>query len=211
MGKTTASNELGGSGLLRRVIEHLHDDRGAAAVPFLLCLPIFLTVVAVIVQFALLVNAKIVVEHAAHMAGRAAMTSLPDAMPDNVQRAAQLVLTPLSPQASTDDAQADAMRDALVGTGVVVPQSFSQRYTYAMAATTVEYPDIDYTTSATHEMTFGVRYQFMLTVPVAMAVLAPNTTTVAGVTGRFYPMHSTCTVQTSSARASNTGSNGWPG
>src|SRR5215212_9878765 len=78
----------------------LHSDTGSAAVSFILAFPIFLTIVGIVVQMALMVNAKIMVTHAADAAARAAATSLPDGHPENVQKAAWQALAPISPKST---------------------------------------------------------------------------------------------------------------
>src|SRR5215208_3151052 len=106
---------------LRVGLRALHDDRGAAAVSFILAFPIFLTIVSILVQMALMVNAKLTVQHAADAAARAAATSLPDGHPENVSRAAWMALAPLSPKATTTPASAaSADYDALKSLGVDV-------------------------------------------------------------------------------------------
>ena len=176
------------------------------AVSFLLTLPIFLTIVAIIVQYALLVNAKLQVEEAAYMAGRAAVTALPDEQEGAIHRAARMALAPLSPVAGdAADPEGSAMLEALLASGVEVPESFAGRYTYALEATEVTWlpEDVDWAHSRGREVEVTVRYRFWLTVPIAMVLIAPNTDTVGGVEGRFFTISSTVRVQTAHGRFSN--------
>ena len=52
-------------------------DRGTVAVTFLLSLPILLFIIAIFVQYALIVNAQLVIDRAVQAAARTAMTALP--------------------------------------------------------------------------------------------------------------------------------------
>ena len=91
----------------------IHDDSGAAAVSFILAFPIFLTIVGIVVQTALMVNAKMMVTQAADAAARAAVASLPDEHPENIVKAAYMSLAPLSPPAASTSSDASAVYDAL--------------------------------------------------------------------------------------------------
>lgn len=198
-----------------RLGERLREERGTAAVTFLLSLPVFLTIVAVMVQLALLVNAKILIHHAAFMAGRAAVTCLPEQRFAEIDRAARMALTPLSPVAGGDvDPEGLSMQDALRNAGVDVAETFAARYSYAMAATTVRYPNPGppdfYLTHHGQPIEVTVTYRFYLTVPVAKMFIAPLADTVGGINGRFLTMSATCPVQTAHGRQAVTGNNGWP-
>jgi len=59
----------------------------------------------IFVQFALILNAKIMVTNAAAAAARSAMTSLPEESPENVKRAACFMLVPVSPRPSPASAR----------------------------------------------------------------------------------------------------------
>jgi Flp pilus assembly protein TadG len=181
-------------------------------VSFVLAFPIFLTIVAIIVQMALMVNAKVVVTHAADSAARAAATSLPDGKPENVERAAWMALAPLSPQAQSPvAAEAAADYDALRRMGVDVPESFPARYTYATEATAVSWsPDVDFSRSEGQEVEVTVTYRFQLTVPGAMKMAAADDDTVAGVKGRFWEVTARSRVQTAHGRKARAYDDGWP-
>ncbi len=182
------------------VLANLHNDRGGVAVSFILAFPIFLVIVAVLVQFALIANAKVAIDHAAQMAARAAVTSLPDDHPENVTAAACMALAPLSPVAPSPIAQATTLQQALIGMGVDTPDTFAGRYTYALDATNVSWsPDIDFLRSRSQEIEVKVVYRFRLTVPAAMKFVGADGT-VAGVQGRFLDIVSTCRAQTSHGR-----------
>jgi len=189
----------------------LQSDHGGAAVSFILVLPIFLFIIGVLVQYALIVNAKVMIDYAAQQAARAAVTSLPEGTPQHVMSAAYMALTPISPQAAGDPAaEAQSMADALTQVGAPVMSGFANRYTYAMAATTVSWqPQIDYTIHEGQAMTLTLVYRLRLTVPAAQMVVGASDT-VAGLGGRFLNISSTCQVQTSHSRASGSDGNGWP-
>jgi Flp pilus assembly protein TadG len=193
---------------LRRFQALLHNDEGGAAVSFILALPIFLWIIAIFVQFALMMNAKISIDNAAAVAARAAVTSLPEGKPENVTTAACMALAPLSPQATGQSASdAQALFDALQATGVPIPETFPARYTYAMEATKVSWdPDIDFTTSRGRELNVSLVYRFKLTVPGANMLIG-SSDTIGGVQGRYLDIASaSCRVQTSHSR--KTGSDG---
>lgn len=186
------------------------NDSGTAAVSFLLCLPIFLTIVAIIVQYALIVNAKIMVTSAAANAARAAITSLPDEVSENVKKAACFTLVPVSPQAKGQaDDEGVALYDALKGAGVSASSTFADRYTFAKAATTVEYPQQRYKFTHGQDIDVTVRYRMLMTVPIWGAVFGQQDV-VAGVSGKFWTVTSTVRVQTAHGRAAGADSSGWP-
>jgi hypothetical protein len=200
---------------LRKIAAALHDDSGAAAISFIFCLPIFLTIVGIIVQLALMVNAKIVVTQAADAAARAAMTSLPDEHPENIQQAAWMTLVPICPKSQSSGgggAEASDAYQALQRLGVDVPDSFPDRYGYAMQAAKVSWSpdDVDFAHSAGQEVQVKVTYRFLLTVPGAMRMLATDKESVAGVEGRFWDVTGTSKVQTSHGRKTHAGEDGWP-
>jgi len=180
-------------------------------VPFIIAFPIFLWIIAVLVQWALIVNAKVMVDFAAQAAARAAVTSLPEGKPDNVNAAACMALEPLSPVASdATTAQADSTYQALTTLGVKAPVSFSARYTYAMAATQTSWtPDIDFTTSVGRPIDVTLVYRFKLTVPGAMGLVGASDT-IAGVNGRFLDIASSRQVFTTHGRAANSDGSGFP-
>ena len=180
---------------------------------FILALPIFLTIVSVVVQLALMVNAKIMVAHAADAAARAAATSLPDGHPENIAHAARLALVPVCPQATTSTApEADADAAALRTLGVNVADSFPARYTYAMDATKVSWTpaDLDFASSAGQTVDVTVTYKFQLTVPGAMRLGEGENTTVGGIQGWFWEVSATSRVQTAHGRKAHADADGWP-
>lgn len=190
----------------------LHSDRGGASVSFMLCLPIFLWIMAVIVQYALLVNAKVNMNHSAYLAARAAVTSLPEGRPENVTRAARLALASLSPKATdAAAAEAEAVYQSLTNLGVQLQPSFPARYTYAMDATQVSWspPDINYPGSYGRPIDVTVSYEFRLTVPGTMRIIG-HSGTVGGIDGRFFTMTATCRVETSHSRQAGTDGDGLP-
>ncbi len=196
---------------LRRILITIHDTRGGATISFAVAFPIFLFIVGVLVQYALIVNAKLVIDNAAQQAARAAVTSLPEGKPDNVRAAAFMALAPICPSAKDSvTADAIALAQSLRTLGVSVPDSFSARYTYASEAARVTWdPNIDYTRSPSRELTMKVIYRFYLTVPGAARVVG-TASNVGGVSGMFIDLLSTCQVQTSHSRAAFTDGSGWP-
>jgi Flp pilus assembly protein TadG len=199
---------------LTRLRKTLRSDDGAAAVSFILAFPIFLTIVAIIVQLALMVNAKLMVVNAADTAARSAATSLPDEHPENIHHAAWLALAPVSPRAEGPVAsEAAAAADALRRVGVEVPDTFAARATYAKDATTVSWdpdPREGFADKPAQEVDVTVTYRFRLTVPVAMRIVSAAEDTVAGVKGRFWDVSSTSKTQTAHGRKTSSGYYGWP-
>ena len=194
------------SGWLKR----LHrDDGGTAAVSFILCLPVFLAILTVFVQFALMLNAKLMVSNAAAAAARSAITSLPEETPDNVKHAACMMLVPVSPKAVTGVSQeAQGLSDAIKTLNADAPSAFAERYTYAENAVVVMYPNLDYKHKPGQDIEVTVSYKFFLTVPGARGLLG-QAGNVAGVDGRFWTVSSTVKVQTAHGRAANSDGTGW--
>ncbi len=184
----------------------------------MLALPIFLSIVGIFVQYSLLINAKVMVQHAADVAARSAATSLPDEHPENILKTARIALANLSPQSTQTDAEASAVYEALLRNGIDVPSTFAQRYTYAMDATTIKPPHLltdSYVDRKGKQIDVTVEYKFCLTVPGAMNFLRGPLTpafngTVGGVNGRFYTITATSRVQTSHGRKAWTENSGWP-
>ncbi len=178
----------------------LREDAGSASVSFILTLPIFLTVLAVIVQSALLVNASLVVNYAAFASARTAITNTDTKQP---RRAAALVLSGISPKGlSSGSTESDAryIQRTLQRSGVSLPSTFTQRYGYALAATTVSPSDRVPTVLGGRSITVKVKYQFQLTVPGAAVILSPARSSVAGVQGRFVTIPAQCILQASPGR-----------
>jgi|GEM_PF-5373294 len=197
----TASNSL------------LRGEHGGAAVPFILALPIFLTILAVIIQFALLVNAKITLNQAAQATARAAMTSLPDELPTNVQRAARMSLAPVSPAAKTGlSNEAVEITSSLATLGINPGNTYGARYTYAEAVTNASYPNQVGSNFAYNEgqlVEVHVDYLVYLPVPIAQRFIGQRRT-IAGIEGWFLQMRGTARVMTSHGRKTSAHSDGWP-
>jgi len=196
----------------RRAMAAIHSDSGPVAVSFILCLPIFLTVLGIIVQLALLINAKIMINYAVDRVGRAAVTTLPEHQYDALQRAARLALVPLSPRAK-GDATAEALQvwQDFSTCGAAVPTDLAARYTYATAATALSWSpsDPDYQNLSGRPVQITLHYKFYLTVPLIMSIVNPDQETVAGVSGHFFDISSICTIQTAHGRRAASDGNGW--
>lgn len=179
---------------------------------FILTLPIFLLIVAIVVQYALLLNARLTVEHAAQTAARAAATALPDERPELVLRSARLALAPLSPRAGVAP-ESEALRtaEALVGCGVDLAESFPDRYTFATAATDARWSGGASPWRAGREIEVTVRYRFLLTVPGASRLISGGRTSVAGVEGHYTTLVARATAQSSHGRKAVADGSGWPG
>jgi Flp pilus assembly protein TadG len=197
--------------MLRRLVARIHSERGTVAVSFILVLPLFLMVLSIIIQYALLVNARVMVGQAALATGRSATTMLPTdpqldgiTLPDPINQTAYINLVPLSPPATANvDPDADAIANGFSNAGVNVPSTFAARYTYAAQATQVTYPQVAYPQMAGQDIEITVTYRFLLTVPGASAFIGQSDT-VAGVTGRFFTITSTVHVQTAHGRQGGT-------
>jgi Flp pilus assembly protein TadG len=186
-----------GLGALAR---RINDDDGAAAIPFVLALPLLITIIAIVVQYALLVSAYTVVAAAAEAAGRSAVVNLPEGNTDPIKRAAFMVLAPLSPKANSVDAEGQAIADAYTQVGMTPSATFAARYTYAMQAAAVTWDNRDFTTLAGSTAWVDVNYQFQLTIPWANTLIAPNTSTVGGVIARYAPLRQRVQIFTSPSR-----------
>jgi Flp pilus assembly protein TadG len=188
--------------------------RGTVSVTFILTLPIFLCIIAILVQYALMLNARIMVQYAAETAARSAVTAVPDQHEEAIARAARTSLVTLSPQATTAvDPEATAMADAMRGAGIDIADSFAPRYTYAKEATQVSWVTFDegpLPWDAAEEVTVTVRYRFQLTVPFAARIISGKTDTVAGVTGRFFQYEVKVTTESAHGRMAGTDAYGWP-
>jgi Flp pilus assembly protein TadG len=188
---------------VKKFLLRMHkDEGGTAAVTFLLCLPVMMTVIAIIVQFALILNAKLVVTDAAIAAGRAAVTALPEEKPENIRKAALFMLVPISPTAKNGiNQEGQEIQSALETLGVKPPSNFALRYNFADSAATVNYTQDDYKHMPGQDIEVTVAYKFYLEVPIARGILATNNETVAGVQGRYFKITSKVKVQTSHGRA----------
>lgn len=123
---------------------------GTVIVEFTLVMPIVLLIMGMVVQLALLANASLVVHHAAFKAARSAIVqfereqfftineSISAANERNVEHAALLVLTSLSPKTSGSDPGAAGLRRIFQQQGGMWgDRFFPQRYRYAREATVV--------------------------------------------------------------------------
>jgi len=128
-------------------------DKGTVAITFLLSLPVLLTVIGVLVQYALLANARLTLDRAVAAAARSAMTSLPtdaalDNLPlstssNNVNRSALMILESLSPVSQDITSDATTVADALAQVGVNVPPTYAARYSFAQNASQVSITPLD--------------------------------------------------------------------
>ena len=203
--KSTSTNKF------RRLLALMHSDRGTAAVSFILCFPIFLWIVAMMVQYALIVNGKLEVNHAAWVAARSAQTALPDEQPDAVLKATRMSLAPVSPRAvGVSSSEGQDIFAALNTLGANVGSTFADRYAYAEQATTVDYPQDDYANKLGQEVEVTVTYRMLLTVPGANTLIADYTGAVAGVNGKFLSISSKCKAQIENSRKTATDAQGQP-
>lgn len=173
----------GPAALARRI----HQEDGAAAVPFVLAITFFIPIVAIAVQWALLLSAYVTVGGAAEAAARSAIVALPEQKTDSIRKAALMVLAPLSPVGSgAVDPEGEAIFEAYAATGMSPVTTFAQRYTYAMQGTQVTWDGRDFSHLAGTTAWVQVNYSFQLTVPIAATFLAPRTSSVGGINGRFF-------------------------
>jgi len=196
-------------------------DKGTVAITFLLSLPILLTVIGVLVQYALLANAQLTLNHAVQSAARSAMTALPTdpnlgerGGPTLVERSALMTLESLSPAAADVSNEGVAVAGALAQAGVNPPASYAARYNYAQQATRMDISPLggtntDYPRMAAPRVRITVWYDFHLTVPLLKDVVG-RTDTVAGVSGRFLRLTSFLDVQLSPGRQAPTNGVGDP-
>jgi Flp pilus assembly protein TadG len=201
-------------------------DKGTVAITFLLSLPILMAVIGVLVQFALLANARLTVDRAVASAARSAMTAVPtdqnlgDAGGVNYPvRSALMVLESLSPQSPNMVGDGETIKEALTQVGANPPGSYAARYDYAQQAAVVTIVPIDgngnvisgvnYAATAAGRVRITVTYDFQLTVPAAN-VMVGRAATVAGVTGRFLTLTSSLDVQLSHGRETPADAEGTP-
>jgi Flp pilus assembly protein TadG len=209
-------------------------DKGTVAITFMIALPILLTIIAIFVQYALIVNAQLVVDRAVQSAARTAVTALPtNPDVDNVdgpaliRRSALLALSPISPLAR-DDASPDgtALANAwqTLGASESNDSGLARRYTYAAAGATVtwqrlddsgspiagdDWQPTDYAHSRGQRIRITITYPFLLTVPAVNRLIGGNAQ-IAGVSGRVLTLSATTDVQLSHGREAQTDTNGWP-
>jgi hypothetical protein len=202
-------------------------DRGTVAVTFLLALPVLMLVVSIIVQYALLVNARLAFLRALDAAARSAVTTLSaDAAAEridpqaNVRRAACIVLASLSPSSPRPNSDGQLVADALAATGVKIPDDFAGRYTFAdegitftveqllAGGNTVPVP-IDFHTRPAARVRITVSYPCRLNVPFANILIGKDDT-IAGVKGRYFTFTAHVDAQLSPGRAAPTDANGQP-
>ncbi len=192
-------------------------DRGTVTLTFALSLPILLLLIGVLVQFALLANARMTLDRAVQAGARSAMTSLPtdQGIGDAggaafVERSIRMTLESLSP-ASTDSpsSEAQSVADALQQIGATLPDRYIQRYTYGQEATVIQITPIDvngapvnvtdFSKVAAPRVRLTVQYDFQLTVPIVGSTVG-RLDTVGGISGRFITLTSTLDVQLSPGR-----------
>ena len=205
-------------------------DRGTVAVTFLLSLPILLFIIAIFVQYALIVNAQLVIDRAVQAAARTAMTALPtNPDVDNVQgdllvrRSAYLALAHISPMAADESADGQMIADALAKLAPVTDLGLGRRYTYAENGATVEWQRVDdggnviggvewtptdYARSHGQRVKVTVHYPFLLTVPAVNKLIGENSAT-PGVTGRVLMLQASTIVQLSHGREAQASGSGW--
>jgi len=204
--------------LLAKFRTHLKGrDKGTVAVTFALSLPILLLLIGVIVQWALIANARLSINRAANAAARTAMTTLPtDPLlerggPDMVRRSALIILASLSPAAPPGfDATADSQEvaQALADCSLKLPDRYALRYTHADQATALDLQPGDWTQFTRQhapEVTLTLTYKFRLTVPGASFV--GQRETVGGIDGYYLTMTAVRHVQLSDGREANSNVN----
>jgi Flp pilus assembly protein TadG len=213
-------------------------DRGTVAITFLLSLPLLLFILCILTQYALMINARLVVAHAAANAARTAMTALPtDPAVDTtgnssdldgvefVNTTARMQLEAISPVAKiTPSEEAASITNALQIAGADIPDSYKDRYTFAENATTISWQRLDsngtpiveeqwepaqFAAASGQRIRLTVQYNFLLNVP-AVSFFIGHADTIAGVTGRFATFTSTFDVQLAHGRETATNANGWP-
>jgi hypothetical protein len=227
--------------LVERYIQLLRGhDRGTVAVTFLMALPILLFVLAVIIQYAMIVNARIVLNRAAAGAARSAMTALPtdpsvDTLGDGpgappldgvafVKMAACERLESISPVASIPAGIANSDTQTIEGYGFSINQSYGQRYDYADQATTIHWQVVDDAGNPIGDpdpppsfLCHCSGQHVQLTVSYQFYLNVPGAKlfmggsgNVAGVSGRFITLNTTYDVQLSHGREAMTNADGSP-
>jgi len=162
-------------------------------------------------------------ERAVMAAGRSAVTSLPTDPDvdyvqgdDNVRRAAWMALEPLSPQATDIASDAQDVVTAMQNLGVSVPSTYAARYSYAQAATTIEWvrvdnndvplseptwQPLDFAENVGQRIKLTVHYKFYLNVPALRSLPGfGQDDTVAGISGKFLTLNASYIVQLTHGR-----------
>jgi hypothetical protein len=154
-------------------------EGGTAVLDFVLTLPFFAMSVMIVVQTALLVNARLVVGYAAFAAARSAVVWVPagdlDVAREHATDAAALACLPISPGVGGPIATLSGAEVALAFIGGSDPlrriARAGAKYQYALAATSVELSGIEDPAQAA-PITATVSYRFYLSVPYAGAIFA---------------------------------------
>jgi hypothetical protein len=145
-------------------------EGGTAVLDFVLTLPFFAMSVMIVVQTALLVNARLLVGYAAFAAARSAVVSR-----EHATDAAALACLPISPGVGGPIATLSGAKVALAFIGGSDPlrriARAGAKYEYALAATSVELSGIEDPARAA-PITATVSYRFYLSVPYAGAIFA---------------------------------------
>ncbi|MGN6367687.1 MAG: TadE/TadG family type IV pilus assembly protein [Phycisphaerae bacterium] len=226
---------------LSRYLQRLHNrDRGTVAVTFLVSLPILLFVLAVIVQYAMIVNARIVLNRAAAGAARSAMTALStdpriETVGDGpgapaldgvafVKMAACERLESISPIAPSPAGVANTDTQTIENYGFSINQSYGQRYDYADQATTIHWQVVDDLGNPIGQpdpppsvLCHCSGQHVQLTVSYQFYLNVPGAKlfigsagNVAGVDGRFITLNTTYDLQLSHGRETMTYDDGSP-
>ncbi len=217
---------------MKRLWQKVHSllrgrDKGTVAVTFMLVLPFLMGLVGMLVQYALLLNARLTVDRAAQAAARSAMTSLPTDIlindkggPGYPNRSALMILESLSPASRNGtSSEAIAVMDALASLGANPPSSYAARYTYAQEGTQITIEPIDaggtvitaftYAQAPAPRARITVAYNYQLTVPLIKDIIG-HSETIGGINGRFITITSIMDVQLSPGREAPTNGIGNP-
>lgn len=189
---------------VRRLWRRTRCDAAAASVSFMLSFPLFLMAVSLLVQLALMCQARIVVNHAAYTAVRSAITSSADGLKDAQQRtrrAAAMALSGLSPRGRSGGEGQKAQR-YLSRIGAEIEAGFPRRFNYALdpAATKITQSPTSLYQRGPTDVTVQLEYRFLLTVPYAASVLGARQENVAGVSGKFIRLRASCTLRSPPGR-----------
>src|SRR3982751_2374965 len=156
------------------------EESGTATLDFVLTFPFFVMILLIVIQFALMVNARIVVSWAAFAAARSAIVWTDDGLEvakKRAQRAAAVACTAISPSGLTLPSLDSGAMLLLAHGGAIVPHRFlrvPRMHSYALSATEVEIQaGNEKGKIGPHDpVTVTVTYQFHLAVPYADGIFS---------------------------------------
>lgn len=206
-------------GCARRVRREGRDCAGTVAVEFILVLPVLIYTLSSIVQTALLGQAALITRHAAFCAARTAIVNterglisdwnqetVTDDGAEDALTSAVFILGTISPnEGGGTDLAAEGIRDIRSHQGAPwIDNGYPARVAFARAATTLEL-NLDSpfgipNPAAPRVVEADLTYRYLLVGPGVAKLLVASRSTIGGVEGRFFPITSKVTLQSTGPR-----------